>query len=130
MSWSDDRVDQRTAQRSFQSTVRTAMHFLIPRFALPGWLLHLTKKVYIPKVTAYVQGLCLAFDDLKLHILDLIHSARDSASGDKDMGMGGALLNSLIDAAAVYDEDNVLKRLTDDEVVADLFVRLRCSKTF
>lgn len=68
----------------------------------------------------------LAFEELRLHMLDVIASARDAitnGNGNVEGEAAPALLRNLVEAN-IAQEGPSNRRLTDDELLSDVFVRL------
>jgi len=62
----------------------------------------------------------LAYDDLRLHILELISTARAWVLRDRSSELDAALIRNLVEANMAQEGDS--KALTDDELLSNSFV--------
>lgn len=96
-------------QLSFRDALFTSVHTLFTRILLPSWL-------PLPAV----QRSHLAFTELRKHIMELIAESRAGKLSDGDEAAD--LLRRLVAANSDGDEEGTVLRLSDDELVSNIFV--------
>jgi hypothetical protein len=107
---------------SMPSALHIIADGLFIRFAIPKWLRNLSQKIHIPFISTYMGKINMAIDELKLHFLELVSSAREWVVGDdKTSNIDAALVRNLVEASMAQDGDS--RRLTEGELLSDIFVR-------
>jgi hypothetical protein len=94
---------------------------LFVRALTPRWFYNLSQKIYLPFLSLRLKKIYHAYDDLKLHILELISTARAWVLGSKPSELDAALLRNLVEANMAQEGDS--KALTDHEIISNIFVR-------
>jgi hypothetical protein len=122
--WIEDSTPQSSSEKtiSYGSAVLAAMDNLIPQVLIPHWLAALVKHVHIPYVGPFVNETRESFETLRHHMYDLITATRTWASGDKTAAMDAALVRNLVEANLAQEDDDLQKRLTDEELLSNTFV--------
>jgi cytochrome P450 len=95
----------------------------------PSWAVAILSRIHVPYLTSRVKETKLAFEELRSYMLDIIASARDAITNGNGNIMGEAapaLLRNLVEAN-IAQEGSSNRRLTDDELLSDVFVRLSVS---
>lgn len=91
----------------------------------PKWLILFASYIHVPYLSRRLEDTETAFEELRGHIMELVSDMRaDIVHGVNDMhsGLNAALLKNLVEANMGQEGDN--KRLTDDELLSNIFVRL------
>lgn len=117
---------------TLRSAVINCVHNVIFKALVPGWFYQLSSLIKVPYLSSRALLTQLAFDDLRIHMLDLVASARaEIMSGEPSGASGAALLRNIVEASMNQDGDS--KMLTEGEVLSNIFVSmqlvviLRCS---
>ena len=95
---------------------------MVTKFIFPGWTRDLSDKFYVPFISPLLTEAQESFDSLRMHMLDIIGSARDWVAGGGVVPMEAALLRNLVEANMLNEEGK--RHLSDDELLSDIFVRL------
>ncbi|KDQ57720.1 hypothetical protein JAAARDRAFT_35408 [Jaapia argillacea MUCL 33604] len=128
VSWKDDSLIQPPQGHTltFRTSVTSTLHNLFFKILTPDWLCELSSSVYIPYLSRRLAEMKEAFKGLRLHIHELISVARAGVLDGKgvagDGGSGAALLRNLVEANMTQDGE--IRRLTDDELLSNIFVFL------
>jgi len=108
---------------SFHASLSIVVRNILWRYLTPSLLIRIATRVPIPYVSRHVRKTEAGFAELRLHILEMISSARSSiVAGDSATIKNDALLRNLVDAN--MKEDGEYRSLTDEELLADIFVGL------
>lgn len=114
---------------TFQSAVLTSVKNVIFRALTPGWFYRFSSLIKVPYLSSRALLTQLAFDDLRIHLLDIVSSARaEIMSGERPGASGAALLRNLVEANLNQDGDS--KKLTEGEVLSNIFVSMRLYLSF
>jgi hypothetical protein len=106
---------------SFQAALQGALDALLFRNLSYYPLMRLIFRLPIPSLQRKLHQMTEAYDELKLYMLEMISSARSSFAGGPPTGtVDAALLRNLVEANSKQEGEH--KSLTDDELVADVFV--------
>ena len=110
-------------QLQFGEALRTACEQIVFRWATPAW----AHKLPIPPLKRFLSHVQLAYQELEGHLRGLIRESqlalRDAkASTRTDENLHNDLLRRLVESN--FDEVEPEKRLTDDELLSNVFVRL------
>lgn len=102
-----------------------SVHNVIFRAFVPGWFYKLSTVIKVPYLSSRALRTQLGFDNLRGHMLDLVASARAAiSSGESAPGTTGmALLRNLVEAN--MNEDGSSKKLTEGEILSNIFVSTR-----
>ncbi|KII87854.1 hypothetical protein PLICRDRAFT_54898 [Plicaturopsis crispa FD-325 SS-3] len=119
-SWKDDSLSDPPPGHvlTFRSAVANAVGNVILKALTPAWL----SGAHIPFLSKRARWAELAFDELRLHMLDLVSTARAAFMEGKTSVTEAALLTNLVEAN--MSEDSDYKRLTDDELLSNIFTFL------
>jgi hypothetical protein len=101
---------------------------MLLRYLTPSLLIKVASYISIPYISKRVCETEKAFEELRLYILEMISAARDSiTTGQSTPIANNALLRNLVEAS--MRQDGEYKSLTDQELLADVFVchSFRCS---
>lgn len=126
MSWTAESTEELppACKLTFQSAVISSVNNVIFRALAPGWFYHFASLIKVPHLSSRALLTQLAFDDLRLHMLDLVASARaEIMSGEPSGASGAALLRNLVEANMNQDGDS--KMLTEGEVLSNIFVSMQ-----
>ena len=110
---------------SYATAVLAAIDNLVPQVLIPRWLYKLAKQVHIPYLGPFVNETQESFDTLRHHIHELINVNRAWATGDKAAATDAALIRNLVEANLAQEDDALQKRLTDEELISNTFVRIQ-----
>jgi hypothetical protein len=91
------------------------VHIITPKF-LHEWV----ECLHIPYWSSQLKATNGAMRELKLHLLEILSSARTWLLGDQTTQSDAALMRNLIEANTAQEGD--AKSLTDDELLSDVFV--------
>ena len=98
-----------------------ALHSTIFRAMLPGWFYSFSSLIKVPYLSARALHSQLAFDDLRIHMADLVASARaESIDGERSGASGRSLLRNLVKANT--SKDGSSEKLTEGEIFSNIFV--------
>jgi len=106
---------------SFTEAMNTAMHDIYVKVLTPSSLFKIAAAVPIPIVSRRLNTTTLAYKELGSYMLEIVASARSSLV-DGSVEEDAALLRALV--RANMDEDSNSRRLTDDELLSNVFVFL------
>ena len=108
-------------QLQFGEALGTACEQIIFRWATPGW----AYKLPIARLQVFLSHMGLAYRELEDHLRGLISDSRAKTSDatEKDEYLQDDLLRRLVAANDV--ESDTEKRLSDDELLSNVFVRFR-----
>ncbi|KAJ6570505.1 cytochrome P450 [Mycena vulgaris] len=106
---------------TFRTAVSTAVSHLFTRALTPQWMYTLSARVHIPFIGPLVAETKASFDALRLHMLDLISLSRAWVVGGKLSNMDAGLLRNLVAANMTQPDDIHSKKLTDDELLSNIF---------
>lgn len=136
-SWSEDSsAEPPPGHRvAFCPAITSAIHYLLPRALTPGWLWNLSEHLHIPLLGVVLKETRESFEAVRLHLMDLISLSRAWVAGGKSTSMDAALLRNLVEANMTQEDDPHQKRLTDEELLSDTFVRFSwcltvCDRSF
>lgn len=124
-SWTDDTAleNSKAHHIPFRPAVKSAVENLVPKILTPDWMFALFNLIPVPKVSPVLKETRESFVALRLHMLDLISNARDWVSGGNAASLDAALLQNLVQANMAQEDDAAVRRkLTDDEMLSDIFV--------
>ncbi|KAG8216942.1 cytochrome P450 [Butyriboletus roseoflavus] len=108
---------------TFRSAVLTSVGNVIFRALVPKWFYQFSSLIKVPYLSSRALLTQLAFDDLRVHMLDLVASARaEIMSGERHGASGAALLRNLVEAN--MKQDGHSKRLTKGELLSNIFAFL------
>jgi hypothetical protein len=114
-----------TYKFTFEETLQIVIDNILFRYLTPSFVSKLCRFVPIPKLAKRVRECERGFEELGLHMLDLISAARNAiAAGQMTTTANAVLLRNLVEANMKQEGDH--KSLTDQELLADCFVRLPC----
>ncbi|KAH0826708.1 cytochrome P450 [Lanmaoa asiatica] len=128
VSWTADSTTEPPpgCKLTFLSAVMGSVNNLIFRALVPGWLYQFLLLIKVPYLSSRALFTRLAFDDLRIHMLDLVASARaEITSGEHSKASGAALLRNLVEANMNQAGDE--EKLTEGEVLSNIFVSVQCS---
>ncbi|KAJ8701241.1 hypothetical protein PTI98_000051 [Pleurotus ostreatus] len=126
-SWTDDTAleNSKAHHIPFRPAVKSAVENLVPKILTPDWMFTLFNLIPVPKVSPVLKETRESFVALRLHMLDLISNARDWVSGGNAASLDAALLQNLVQANMAQEDDAAVRRkLTDDEMLSDIFMFL------
>ena len=86
----------------------------------PKRLLETLIKSHVPFLSPLFQGIAVAFEDLKSHMLDMVSEARAWAITGGSGRSNAALLRNLVEANLKQEGDT--KGLSDEELLSNVFV--------
>ena len=110
---------------TFHSAIHLALTNLFFKMLTPDWASVLLASIPVPYLTARTKETKLAFAEVRLYMLDVIASARDAmTNGDANVAeeAAPALLQNLVEANMAQEGPTSNRRLTDDELLSDVFV--------
>ena len=110
---------------TFDSALGVALHNILFRIQTPNWAYPLLSYIPVPYFSHRLKETTLAYGELDTYMRDIIFSAKRSMADDVEesgQGVGPALLRNLVEANK-SDEVPENRKLTDDEILADVFVR-------
>ena len=109
-----------------------AAHNTVFRAVVPRWFYSFSSLIKVPYLSARALRSQLAFDDLRIHMLDLVASARaESTGGERSGASGRSLLRNLVEAN--MNKDGSSEKLTEGEILSNIYVSMwfmftsRCS---
>ncbi|KAJ7269650.1 cytochrome P450 [Mycena rebaudengoi] len=125
-SWQEDSSTQPPPGHdvAFRPAVTTALEHLYPRVLTPKWLFHISERVHLPWIGPMLKDTIDSFAALKGHMLDLVSLSRAWVVGGKGSGMDAGLLRNLVEANMTQADDAHHKRLTDEELLSNIFTFL------
>lgn len=108
---------------AFRAAVTTTVGHMFVKVLAPKWIQNLSTRIRIPLLGPVLKNTRESFESLRLHILDLISLSQTWLATGKVSDMNTGLLQNLVEANMImeHDDDNHMK-LTDEEVVANIFV--------
>nr|GAT59260.1 predicted protein [Mycena chlorophos] len=112
---------------AFRQALFTAIAHIRVKTATPTWLYVLSERIYVPLVGRIVRDTQAAYEELKVHILELVGTARAWVIEGKrtDSGSEAALLRNLVEANMDVPEDadrNTRRNtLTESELLSNSF---------
>ncbi|KAJ6472655.1 cytochrome P450 [Mycena vulgaris] len=109
---------------AFRAAVSIALSHLFTRVLAPKWLHALSARVRLPLVGAALAETRDSFDALRAHMVDLISLSRAWVIGGKVSNMDAGLLRNLVEANMTQADDVHHKKLTDDELLSNIFTFL------
>ncbi|KAJ6582970.1 cytochrome P450 [Mycena vulgaris] len=126
VSWQEDSSTKSPLRETlpFQEAVTTAVSRLLVRAVTPNWMYALSARVHIPLVGKILAETRFSFDAVRFHMLDLISLSRSWVVGGKVSNMDAGLLRNLVEANMTQADDIHHKKLTDDELLSDVFAFL------
>ena len=109
-------------QLPFGEALRLASEHMVTRWATPAWAYSLP----IPAVQRLLLRTRLSYTELEGHLRQLIADSRASVGAERTTdgtkkALGDDLLRRLVESNAL--EGDPAKRLTDDELLSNVFVR-------
>jgi hypothetical protein len=108
---------------TFEESLQVVIENILFRYLMPSFVPKLDAYIPIPKFSKRVRDCETGFKELGLHTLDMISATRNAiAAGQMATGANAALLRNLVEANMKQEGDH--KSLTDQELLADCFVRL------
>jgi len=125
-SWTDDSSTKPPPghKLAFRAAVSTAISHVFVNTLTPKWIHALSKRVHLPFLGPVLETTRESFEALGLHMLDLVSMSRAWVVGGKASNMDAGLLRNLVEANMTQDDDINHKKLTDDEVLSDIFAFL------
>ncbi|KAJ7668045.1 cytochrome P450 [Mycena rosella] len=126
VSWHEDSSTEPPSghKLAFRAAVTTTISHLLTRALTPNWIYALSARVRLPLIGPILAETRESFDALRLHMLDLISLSRAWVVGGKVSNMDTGLLRSLVEANMTEANDVHHKRLTDEELLSDVFTFL------
>ncbi|KAJ7689403.1 cytochrome P450 [Mycena rosella] len=109
--------------RAFRAAVSSALARLFTRVLTPQWVWALSTRVRLPLLGPALVETRESFDALRAHMLDLISLARAWVVGGK-VGAWTRALRNLVEANMTQADDVHHKKLTDDELLSNIFTFL------
>ncbi|KAJ7185748.1 cytochrome P450 [Mycena filopes] len=125
-SWQEDLQPPPGHKLTFRSAVGTAvdpLHMFTKALA-PKWIQALAARVPLPFVGTLFKETRESYDALRLHMMDLVSLSRAWVVGGKVKDMQAGLLRNLVEANMTQADDLHNKKLTDDEVLSNIFTFL------
>jgi hypothetical protein len=108
---------------SFHASLAQAVENTLFKFACPPAVATFCKYVPVPWLSRRARETAFVFEQLKLHMLEIISSARESVVvRGASVVTKSALLRNLVEANVEGGGDS--KGLTDAELLSNVFVRL------
>lgn len=107
---------------AFRPAVTSTLKHLFTKVLTPTWIYNLSDRIYIPLITPTLNETRECFEDLRLHMLDVISLARAWVAGGKTTSMDAGLLRNLVEANMSNDDPTNNRHLTDEELLSDTFV--------
>jgi hypothetical protein len=108
---------------SFYASLALAIEKCFFKFLCPPAIATFCQYVPVPWLSRHARETAFVFEELKLHMLEMISSTRDSVVvGGTSVLTKSALLRNLVEANMDGVGDS--KRLTDEELLSNVFVRL------
>jgi hypothetical protein len=105
---------------SLHTSFSIVIDSILFRSVTPSLLVTIASNFPIPFLSERVRKMEKRFEELRLYILGMIDSARDSIAAERSSAVvNAALLKNLVEAN-MKDEEH--KSLTDQELLADVFV--------
>lgn len=104
----------------------TALAHLFIKALTPKWVFALSARVHLPYLGQILTDTEEAFEALRAHMVELVSLSRAWVVGGKVSNMDAGLLRNLVEANMTQADDVHHKRLTDDELLSNIFVRLVC----
>ncbi|KAJ6557982.1 cytochrome P450 [Mycena capillaripes] len=110
---------------TFHAAVTTAVGHMFVKVLAPKWIQNLSQRSQIPFIGPVLSKTRESFESLQLHMQDLISLSRTWLADGKVSNMDAGLLQNLVEANMMEHADDIHhKKLTDDELVANVFAFL------
>ncbi|KAJ7461743.1 cytochrome P450 [Mycena galericulata] len=109
---------------AFRAAVSTALEHIIVRALAPKWIHALAERVHLPYVGQILRNTRDSFEALRAHMDDLVSLSRAWVVGGKISNMDAGLLRNLVEANMTQADDAHHKKLTDGELLSNIFVFL------
>ncbi|KAI0266552.1 cytochrome P450, partial [Gloeopeniophorella convolvens] len=120
MSWKEEAAQVSPYHSmSFSQAVSVTIHNLFVKVLTPDWLNSISLLIPIPWLSKRLKETEDSFAELRSYLLEIVAGARDAAFSWED-AENAALLRTLVQANMNQDSD--VKRLTDEELLSDIFV--------
>jgi hypothetical protein len=108
---------------SFHASLARAVDSCLFKFLCPPAVATFCRYVPVPWMSRHARETARVFEELKSHLLEMISEARESVVVEGAPVIAkSALLRNLVEAN--IDGDGGSKRLTDEELLSNVFVRL------
>ncbi|KAJ7918480.1 cytochrome P450 [Mycena leptocephala] len=111
-------------KRAFRAAVSTALAHLFFKALVPKWIQALSTRVRLPFLGPVLTETRESFEALRLHMVELVSLSRAWVVGGKTSNMDAGLLRNLVEANMTQDDDVHHKKLTDDELLSNIFTFL------
>ncbi|KAF7360213.1 Cytochrome P450 [Mycena venus] len=109
---------------AFRAAVSIALEHLFFRALTPKWIHALSIRVRLPFLGHALAETRESFEALRLHMVELVSLSRAWVVGGKVSNMDAGLLRNLVEANMTQEDDVHHKKLTDDELLSDIFTFL------
>lgn len=125
-SWQEDSSTKPPPghKRTFREAIGTALDHLFVKALTPTWMYTFSARLHLPVVSRVLKETTESFEALGFHMIELISLSRAWVVGGKTSNMDAALLRNLVEANMTEADDVHHKKLTDDEVLSNIFVCL------
>ncbi|KAF8186829.1 cytochrome P450 [Mycena galopus ATCC 62051] len=108
---------------SFRKAVTGAISHIFVQALTPKWIHALSERVHLPLLGPVLKETRVSFEALRLHMHELVSLSRAWVVGGKASNMDAGLLRNLVEANMAEDDDITHKKLTDNEVLSNIFVK-------
>ncbi|KAJ7468039.1 cytochrome P450 [Mycena latifolia] len=123
LSWQEDSSAKPPGHKvAFRPALSKALRHLMTFALTPSWIYALSARVHLPLVGHVLTDARDSFDALQAHMMDFISLARAWVVGGKISHMDAGLLRNLVEANMNEAGDVHHKKLTDQELLSDVFV--------
>ncbi|KAJ6557995.1 hypothetical protein B0H19DRAFT_125321 [Mycena capillaripes] len=125
-SWHEDSSTQPPPGHNFtfRSAISTTLDRLFFKVLTPTWIETLSLRMHIPFLGPLITTTRDPFEALRQHMVELTLLSRAWVVGGKISNMDAGLLRNLVDANMTQADDLHHKKLTDDELLLNIFVFL------
>ncbi|KAJ7031965.1 cytochrome P450 [Mycena alexandri] len=123
-SWQEDLKPPPGHKLAFRTAVSTALDHIFVKALTPKWVQTLASRVRLPYLGPVLDTTRESYEALRLHMLDLVSLSRAWVVGGKVDNMEAGLLRNLVEANMTQADDLHHKKLTDAEVLSNIFTFL------
>ncbi|KAJ6557996.1 cytochrome P450, partial [Mycena capillaripes] len=109
---------------TFRAAVTTTINHLFVRMLTPSWVETLSTRMHLPFLGSLLTITRDSFEALRQHMVELVSLSRAWVVSGKVSNMDAGLLRNLVDANMTQADDLHHKKLTDDELLSNIFTFL------
>jgi hypothetical protein len=110
---------------AFKPAIITTIQLLLLKAITPTWIYGLSAHIYLPFITPILDKTSTSFDAVRSHMVEIISTARAWIADGKTTSLDAGLLRNLVEANSSHDVSSNKGKLSDDELMSDMFV---CSR--